>query len=99
LELPLGRAQRARLGDSDGRGRLERHAPPKGANVQVQVRRDHLGASRDIPHSIVAGEINGAVVAVAGEFQGMDDRWIVLEDHRGRKTWIPIASVRTLTFN
>lgn len=63
--------------------------PKQGAYCSVQIRRDYLGASRELPVSPTTSSINGAEVSVSGRFLRADAEWIVLSDIDHRELWIP----------
>ena len=59
-----------------------------GKNVQVQFRRDALGAAASLPVSPLTGGINGASTTIGGQLMKVEGSGIVIgpED---RPMWIP----------
>ena len=72
-------------------------SPPVGRSCSIQFRRDALGAGASGPSSPMAGNINGADVAISGTLKSTNGEWVVL-DVNGRETWVPKAVVLLIQF-
>ena len=59
-----------------------------GKTVQVQFRRDALGAGADLPVSPTTDSINGAETSIGGTLTAVEPHAIVLNANDGPK-WIP----------
>ena len=71
-------------------------APRVGEFVTVQVRRDHLGASSDLPIPPTTHSYNGAATCVRGKLQVLTDRWVVV-DSGSERHWVARSSVLLVT--
>lgn len=71
--------------------------PPLGKTCTIQFRRDALGAGASGPSSPMAGNINGAQVAISGTLKSTSGEWVIL-DVNGRETWIPKAVILLIQF-
>jgi uncharacterized lipoprotein YehR (DUF1307 family) len=71
--------------------------PPIGKGCSIQFRRDALGAGASGPSSPMAGNINGAEVAISGTLKSTSGDWVVLEVE-GRETWVPKAVILLIQF-
>jgi hypothetical protein len=72
--------------------------PPVGKSCSIQFRRDALGAGASGPSSPLAGNINGADVAISGTLKSTSGEWVVLLDSKGRETWVPKAVILLIQF-
>ena len=72
-------------------------SPPVGKSCSIQFRRDALGAGASGPSSPMAGNINGADVAISGTLKSTSGEWVVL-DVNGRETWVPKAVILLIQF-
>jgi len=72
-------------------------SPPVGKSCSIQFRRDALGSGASGPSSPLAGNINGADVAISGTLKSSNGEWVVL-DVQGRETWVPKAVILLIQF-
>jgi len=72
-------------------------SPPVGKSCSIQFRRDALGSGASGPSSPLAGDINGANVAISGTLKSSNGEWVVL-DVQGRETWVPKAVILLIQF-
>ena len=72
-------------------------SPPVGKNCSIQFRRDALGAGASGPSSPMAGNINGADVAISGTLKSTSSDWVVLET-KGGEIWVPKAAILLIQF-
>lgn len=64
-----------------------------GQVIEIQFRRNALGAASDLPISPDTGQINGAATSIVGRLQSVSDSEIVIMRSRGNQAahpyWIP----------
>jgi len=70
---------------------------PPGKSCSIQFRRDALGSGASGPSSPLAGNIDGAEVAISGTLKSSNDEWVIL-DVQGRETWVPKAVILLIQF-
>ena len=68
-----------------------------GKYCTVQLRRDMLGQSADLPTPPQTDTINGADVKVSGQFVSMVDEWIIIEN-KGKEIWIYKPNILLIEF-
>lgn len=72
-------------------------SPPVGKSCSIQFRRDVLGSGASGPSSPLAGNINGADVAISGTLKSSNGEWVVL-DVQGIETWVPKGVILLIQF-
>lgn len=74
-----------------------------GQNIQIQFRRDALGAASNLPISPDTGEINGASTSIIGRLVSVSDSEIVMMRSRGKREarphWIPREAILFIEVN
>jgi hypothetical protein len=73
-------------------------SPPVGKSCSIQFRRDALGAGASGPSSALAGNINGADVAISGTLKSTSGEWVVVLDVKGSEIWVPKAVILLIQF-
>lgn len=63
----------------------------------VQLRRDLLGQSADLPTPPTIEKLNGADVQITGNFLTMTDEWIILIEDK-REIWIRKENILLIQF-
>jgi len=69
----------------------------KGDAIEVQLRRDALGAKSGLPIPPTADVFNGAEVSISGELRKITNAGVLLEVD-GDEVWVPSGSILLLQF-
>lgn len=72
-------------------------ASRKGDTVEVQLRRDALGAKAELPIPPTTDIYNGAEVSISGELRKITSAGVLLEID-GDDVWVPSESILLLEF-
>jgi hypothetical protein len=70
--------------------------PKSGSYCTIQIRRDWLGVSRDMPLSITTDGINGAQLSFSGKLKNVTDEWVVAIDQNKHEYWIAREAILSI---